>query len=175
MEFEERAFENLIDELEEAGVGGAYFKLFDQYQGYYLTVPEVDTFWVSDTYSTGQVSAEDRAKPYISAELYDPETQSSYSPHRGDFFDLRPDDELEGLILILTKASGETVEIDNPKVSDLPDITDVRSTFAYEKGTPVTTVFSIIGESTKATFDVKFNEEAEVVDAGEFVEFCLRK
>lgn len=110
-----------IVELLEAEGYEAYYKEFDK-QGVYLVIRKEGKpfkFWWSDTYSTGKWS--DGA---VSSTLID-DDGNQYSGSAGDYWDVSKDHVFQDSILIYKfRKNGkiETKKIDNPKVSDLPEM-----------------------------------------------------
>lgn len=52
-DYDHAFFDAIISQLEDAGVPGATHREFDKYQGTYLAVPGVGTFWIDDFWSSG--------------------------------------------------------------------------------------------------------------------------
>lgn len=163
-------FDEIVRQLDSAGFPGATHKEFDKYQGVYLNVPGVDKFWIKNIFYTGQKSKEDLAKSYTKAYMYN-EVREPVSASRGDYFNLPEDHVFEGYSLTLIKQDGTREEIDNPKVSDLPDITEVMNTFTYEKGSTVEHVI-FAPESNFDTVDIEITStEDDKVDVSELIEY----
>jgi len=76
----------------------------------------------------------------------------------------------EDYILVLTKQNGEKIEIEDPKVSDLPDITDVMISFQYKPGTEL--VKYIFFPQYEPDIKLVITERGEVVNASELVDYA---
>ena len=173
-EFEETEsfFKELVKRLARRGVEATY-RFFDKYQGYYLNVSGVDKFWITHYGTSGQMAKQDAAKPYGRAVLVDLNTGEESSADRGDYFNAPKDYVFKDTVLELTKSNGEKVEIENPKLSDLPDGSAVRTTFQYEKGTKVKGVYELTGEHSEATFEITVDHATgRILDATEFLSYC---
>lgn len=59
-DYDHEFFDKLVEQLAAAGVKGAIHKEFDKYQGVYLKVPGVDTFWMKDVFYAGTGEDEHR-------------------------------------------------------------------------------------------------------------------
>lgn len=111
----------IVNSLEKKGFE-AYYKEFDKYQGVYLVITKngkSKKFWWTDTYSVGTWT-----DGYVNSVLID-DDNNSYSGNAGDYFNLPKDYVFDDHILIIKiRKNGkiETQRIENPKVSDLPDI-----------------------------------------------------
>ena len=77
---------------------------------------------------------------------------------------------MEGYSLTLIKQDGTREEIENPKVSDLPDITEVSTTFIYEKGSRVEHTIFIPDNYNVVDIEVTRTEDGKV-DAYELIEY----
>jgi hypothetical protein len=161
-DYDHKFFDEIVRQLAKKGFKGATHRQFDLYQGVYLSVPSIDTFWIADSYSTGMPERRSPEK-WRKAELVGPD-DGVYSWSRGDYFTLPTSQVLEGYLLRLQTFDGKWKEIENPKVGDLPDITEVRTSFKYKKGTRTDiTIFQ--GEKTGKTAAVVQTEDG-AVDAG---------
>jgi hypothetical protein len=58
-DYDHEFFDEIVRQLEREGFSGAKHREFDKYQGVYLNVPGVDTFWVSEVFFTGKAKGED--------------------------------------------------------------------------------------------------------------------
>lgn len=121
LDYNEPEMDNIVEALEKEGYE-AYYKEFDKYRGVYLVITKggkSEKFWWTDTYSTGTWS-----DGYVSSVLIDDNNESS-SGNAGDYFNLPKDYVFDDHVLIIKiRKNGkvETERIENPKVSDLPDI-----------------------------------------------------
>jgi hypothetical protein len=170
-DYDHEFYDKLVQALASAGFPGAKHREFDKYQGVYLKVPNCGKFWVKDVYSEGQRTDDTSKYKYQSAVLVDEDGE--YSANPGDYFMMRPEDAFGGMTLVLTKVDGETVRIEEPKKSDLPDNAVVRpSTFSFEKGT-TSEHYMMVEEDDpdEVEMDVVKNADGSV-DAGQLIEFC---
>ena len=162
-------FDAIVKQLEEAGIAGATHKEFDKYQGVYLRVPDVDTFWIKDIFYRGDKAEEDIKKPYTKATLIDIEGNTG-SASKGDYFTMPDNYILEGYTLELTKQDGTVETIENPTVGQLPDITEVMSTFTYKPGT--TTEVYVFTPEHDPDVELEVTNKEGIVDARELIEYC---
>lgn len=133
-DYDTEFFDEIVKQLAAAGYRGASHREFDKYQGVYLKVPGVDTFWIKDFFTRGEISDRYKAKPYRTAILTNPQGEE-VSSSQGDYFQLPKDYVFKGFTLKLVKQNGESVTKKNPKLSELPDLMDVMHTFVYKPGT----------------------------------------
>jgi hypothetical protein len=165
-DYDHALFDGIVHQLEIAGVHGASFSMFDQYQGVYLTVPGVDTFWVEDSWVEGKpVATEAKFKD---AWLED-EEGNKYSATRGDYFLVPAGQVFEGNTLVLIDMQGNETRKENPVVADFPDLLDVRREITFEPGTH-TDVYSFIGERSGKVAVVK--AKGDKIDASDLIEIC---
>lgn len=163
-------FDEIVRQLAKAGFKGATHRQFDLYQGVYLSVPSVDTFWITDSYFTGKPERAGGER-WKKAELVDPEGYP-VSSSKGDYFTLPKDHVFEGYLLRLMSFDGKRKEIENPTVGDLPDIMEVQSGPKFKKGTRIeVTIFQ--GEKSGKTAGVTSTEDG-AVDASELTALCKK-
>ena len=171
-EYDKEFFDKVVDQLYDAGFEARH-KEFDKYQGVYIRVSNIDKFWIEDVYYTGVKSKEDKAKPYTNAVLWNPDGEKE-SAMRGDYFNRKKDYVFEDYTLVLTKADGTKEEIENPIVSQLPDIGDVQLTTKYEKGSETEVYIFSPENDPDAKIGVEKNPDG-TVDASELIEYCKDK
>lgn len=132
LDYNNPEMDNIVESLEKEGFEAEYAE-FDKYQGVYLTISKggkSEKFWWTDTYSTGIWS-----DGYVSSQLIDDNNESS-SGNAGDYWNLPKDYVFQDHTLIYKiRKDGkvETKRIENPKVTDLPDITGKRSEFTSKQ------------------------------------------
>jgi len=150
-----------IVELLKAEGYDAYYKEFDKYQGVYLVIKKGANsikLWLADTYSTGKWG-----NGAISSVLID-ENGDRFSGNAGDYFNLPKDHVFQGSKLIYKfKKDGktETKEIENPKVSDFPDVIGKSSNFTPEKEIMV---FTFDSGTSSIEYEVGSNDVSEFID-----------
>jgi len=167
-DYDHAFFDEIVRQLSKSGFKGAFHKEFDKYQGVYLSVPSIDTFWITDSYSTGKPERV-RGEKWKKEELIDPEGYP-VSSSRGDYFTLPKDHVFEGYLLRLLSFDGKWTEIEDPTVGDLPDILEVQRGPSFKKGSRIdVTIFS--GEETGKTAAVVTTEAGDV-DASELAAAC---
>lgn len=167
-DYDHEFFDEIVHQLDKAGFKRAFHKMFDQYQGVYLSVPSVDTFWITDSYFTGKPERSQQEK-WKKAQLIDPDGYQ-VSSSRGDYFMKPKDHVFEGYLLRLMSFDGKWTEIEDPKVSDLPDLLEVQSGPKFKKGTRIeVTIFQ--GEKSGKTAGVTSTEDG-AVDASELTALC---
>lgn len=122
----------IANELRKHGID-AQASFFDKYQGAYIFVSGKGKFWVEDMFYSGIKKTIAAGQPkYLKAIMTDDDGQ--WSANRGDYFDRPKNFVFKGTKLHLTDLEGKTTTIENPKVSDLPDLLEIQSTFQYQKG-----------------------------------------
>lgn len=171
-DYDHEFFDALVKELAKAGFRGATHREFDKYQGVYLNVPGHTKFWVAESFNRGVISKGDREKPWTGAVLISP-SGKLYSATRGDYFMKPKDYVFKGYTLVLKDQVGKSKTIKNPKLSDLPDLDEVRSTFTYEPGT-VTDIYVFTDENVDGS-KVEVSYKDGKVDASQMVKYLKAK
>jgi hypothetical protein len=128
-DYDQDFYNAVCKKLKKAGFDCSH-REFDKYQGVYIkiTSPSVK-LWTTDMYVSGKPK-KDNAK-YSRAILVDNEGGTN-SATRGDYFNLPKTHVFKNMTLVLTDLQGKKNKIENPKISDLPDLLDVRSTISFE-------------------------------------------
>lgn len=169
-DYDKEFYDELVKQLAAAGYKGATHREFDKYQGVVLSVPGVDSFWVKDFFSRGEINDIDKKKTYRSSVLTTI-NGDEVSSSQGDYFQLPKDYVFKGYTLVSTRQNGETVTKKNPKVSDLPDITDVMSTFSYKRGSMTEHTILYPEHDNKVEIEVVKDADGKVQAAG-LVRYC---
>jgi hypothetical protein len=160
--YKEPEMDKIVAALEDKGLE-AYYKEFDKYQGVYLVIKDnkrSKKFWWTDTYSRGTWG-----DGFVSSELIDDENYAS-SGNAGDYWDLPDDYVFQDMMLIYKyRKNGkvETTRIDNPKKSDLPDITAKESEFTAKQ--------EIMEFTLDGTDDVSIEYVVDSGNINQFLEF----
>jgi hypothetical protein len=170
-DYDIETYDKICEQIKSETGLDATHRQFDQYQGVYIKAGQFK-FWTVDGYTTGKQKSEDASKPYSHAVLIDGGVE--YSASRGDYFQLPKDHVFEGMTLILTDRNGKDTTIENPKLSDLPDIGDVATTFSYEKGTTTDVMVMSEEHDEGSTMEVRVSSSGDV-DAEELVEYIKAK
>ena len=172
-DYDKETFDKIVEQIKAAGFEASH-REFDKYQGVYINVKGVDTFWIKEVFYTGQMAEEDKAKPYRSVKLTDPEG-NPVAWARGDYFQQPDDTVLEGYTLeMLDVKKGEKVILDSPRIKDLPDITEVMTSFRYKPNTETQHImFYAEDDALDEFFDVT-NSNGKV-DASELVGYIKEK
>jgi hypothetical protein len=144
-DYDKAFFDAVAAALSEAGFEATH-REFDKYQGVYLDVlkdgQKIDRFWVKDSFQQGTEKL-NPAHKYKSAVLIDADGEE-ISANAGDYFMMNPDEVFEGCQLLLTDMQGNETTIEEPKKSDLPDLSETKTNIEFE-GEP-DTVYVLIGE-----------------------------
>ena len=154
--------DKIVNSLEKEGFE-SYYKEFDKYQGVYLVVKKngkSNKFWWTDTFSTGSWG-----DGVISSTLYDNDGDGEWSGNAGDYFNLPKDHVFQDTKLVYKYREDGKVkvkEIDNPKVSDLPQVTGAKGSF-----TPKEEIMEFTLDKTEDTIQY-------IVGSGDVSEFILR-
>ena len=167
-------YDKVIDQLTKSGIRDCYYKEFDQYQGVYIVVPRIGKFWTVDFYIIGELTPEIKNKPYIKAVLTD-DRGNEFSATRGDYFQLGSDSVLKNKILTLTTKTGKERIINSPRVKDLPDLLDVRTTIDYVPGTEVEHVILNPECEEDENFKIDVTKKGDRVDATSLIKYCRTK
>jgi hypothetical protein len=171
-DYDVELFDTICEKLK-AGGFECMHKEFDKYQGPYLSVKKggkhLAKLWISDMYVSGEKQQDPRIK-WRSAMLIDAEGDES-SANSGDYFMMSPNDVFQDATLILSPiGGGEDVTIENPKKSDLPDITEVQNYISF-KGTPNEHII-FLDEKSQYTMEVVVpNGDKEKTDVSEIFDF----
>ena len=168
-EYDHTFFDAIVRQLERYGFSEATYREFDKYQGVYLRVPGVDTFWVTDVYYTGEKAEEDVKKPYTKAILVDTKGNTQ-SANKGDYYYLPNEYIFEDFVLKLTKQDGTVEAIEHPTVAQLPDITEVMSTFTYKPGTE--TEIYVFSPEHNSEIELEVTNKDGIVNASALIEYC---
>lgn len=119
-DYDHAIYDAICDALKAKGYQCTH-REFDKYQGVYLTIKKggknLGKWFNVDSYVTGK-----RKPPkseYMSSTLVDQEG-NEFSGNPGDYWNAS-DNAFDGLTLVLTKHDGSTVEVLNPKKSDLKE------------------------------------------------------
>jgi len=169
-DYDHEFFDNIVKQLEAQGIQGATHREFDKYQGVYIDVLGVDTFWISEVYYTGEKEEEYAKMPYSKVKLINPDG-NLVSPSYGDYFMVPDDYVFEDYTLYLTLQNGEEEVVNNPQRSQLPDITEVADTFTLKKETESEHVIFYPEEDPEIGIEV--TDKNGVVDASELVGYCV--
>jgi len=163
--------DKIVELLEEEGYDASY-REFDKYQGVYLTIRKngkSSKLWWTDTHHIDEWG--DGA---ISSVLID-EDGAEWSGGAGDYWNLPKDHVFQGSKLIYKMRKDgkvETKEIDDPKVSDFPEMIGTKGTFTPEKEEMEFTLtpekeemeFTLDGsEDTIATYVVGSNDISDIL------------
>jgi len=167
-DYNRKFFDEILKQLNAAGIKDATY----EYQEEYIKVPGVDTFRIKDVLYSGKVREKDLKEPYTKVELIDPEGNDTGAT-RGDLFMKKPSDVLEGYVLILHKQDGTIQTIEDPKVSDVPDITEIMDTIQYEPGT--LTEIVIFYPESDPDVEITVTRYKNEVNAFELVDYCKNK
>ena len=132
-DYDKETFDKIVEQIKAAGFEASH-REFDKYQGPYISVKDGDIYWLGDVYFTGDITDEDLAKSYRSVKLMDQEG-NPVSWSRGDYFQTPEDTILDGYTLTLVDQKGKETIVDSPKIKDLPDITEVMTSFQYKPKT----------------------------------------
>lgn len=159
----------IANELRKHGID-AKARFFDQYQGAYITTAG-KKFWVKEIYSTGKrVYAGGKEPKYKSALLLDANGAET-SANRGDYFSLPKDHVFSKHKLVLYDMNGQKTTIKNPKVSDLPDLLEIGSTFTYEKGSD--TEHIILMDEKDPEWPIEVTEHNGKYDVSELLPYLI--
>jgi len=134
-DYDKETFDKIVEQIKAAGFEASH-REFDKYQGPYINIEGFGFFWLVDVYFTGDIADEDLAKGYRSVKLTDQEGDP-VSWSKGDYFQTPEDTILEGYTLTLVDQEGKETVVDSPKIKDLPDITEVMTSFQYKPKTEV--------------------------------------
>jgi len=152
--------DKIVELLEEEGYDASYAE-FDKYQGVYLTIRKngkSSKLWWTDTHHIGKWG--DGA---ISSVLID-EDGSEWSGSAGDYWNLPKDHVFQGSKLIYKMRKDgkvETKEIEDPKVSDFPEMIGTKAKFTPEREEME---FTLDGsEDTIATYVVGSNDISDIL------------
>ena len=164
-EYDHEAYDKICNALKEQGFEATH-REFDKYQGVYIDVfkdsQKIDRFWTVDSFLSGETKQNPAVK-YKKAVLID-ENGDEVSANRGDYFQLAGSDVMEGCQLILTDKAGNEQVIEEPMVSQLPDLLEVSHGVEFT-GQP-DEVFMLKGEKMAEMDDpiaVVLTAEGEVV------------
>jgi hypothetical protein len=171
-EYDHEIYDHICEALKKYGYECSH-REFDKYQGVKIDVKKdgkiIDTLWTKDFYFQGPTK-QNPAHKYRKATLIGPDGE--YSADRGDYWNLGPDHVFEDNILVLERLQGEDIEIENPKVSDLPDGSEIKRSVEFE-GTP-DDVLVLYGEAMGEDEDIHVlvTPEGEV-DVEELAEYLM--
>lgn len=154
-DYDHEFYDAICEELKKAGYEASH-REFDKYQGVYIFIEGHGKFWTVDYFTQG-LPDKDGAK-YNAAYLLDKEG-NKVSAMKGDYFNAPKGYVFKGFSLHLTDLLGNTSVKKNPSVSDLPDITDVRSTFSYKKDAPVKHIAVLSSEKDDVNMRVTVTEK----------------
>lgn len=172
-DYDHEIFDRICEALAQLGYQCKH-REFDKYQGVKMEIKKdgklVDTLWSKDFYFSGPTKQNHQHK-YRSAVLLDADG-NTFSADRGDYFAHGPDHVFQDNILVMEPLQGEEIEIENPKVSDLPDGSEIARYVEFE-GTP-NDVLVLWGEKMGEDEDIHIMVTPEgQVDIEELAEYLL--
>lgn len=161
-DYDHEFYDKIVEDLAKAGFDGAYHEEFDKYQGVYIEVPGIGTYWGVEYFVRGERSDDVTKYKYRRAVLMGADG-GEYSANKHDYWNFPKGKPMEGSTLVLTTMDGEDKIIENPTIEDFPNDGEVmRSTFTFKEGTEKDVVV-FQSENTENTAEVVGDDTSEFI------------